>query len=78
MTGIVEQARFHQREYPTLIHGPLCGALADEIERLQAVIEAAKDVVCEHHMVSSTSTSASRRATIIKLREALYRLEREK
>ena len=42
----------------------------------QAVIEAAKDVVREHDRVGSTS--ASRRTTIIRLREALYRLERGK
>ena len=47
--------------------------LEAEIERLRAAIEAAKDVVREHDRVGSTSTS--RRATIITLREALYRLE---
>jgi hypothetical protein len=41
-----------------------------------AIIQAAKDVVREHDRVGSNS--GSRRATIIRLREALYRLEREK
>jgi hypothetical protein len=47
-----------------------------EIAELEAAIQAAKNVVREHDRVGSTS--ASRRATIITLREALYRLEREK
>jgi hypothetical protein len=34
-----ERLRHHEREYPLLIHGPLCGEAADEIERLEAETE---------------------------------------
>jgi hypothetical protein len=50
--------------------------LGDETTAEMLVIQAAKDAVREHDRVGSTS--ASRRRTIIRLREALYRLEREK
>lgn len=37
MTGreeLLKELRHHERDYPELIHGPLCGRAADEIERL--------------------------------------------
>jgi hypothetical protein len=34
------ELRRHQRDYPSLIHGPLCGQAADEIERLRGVAQA--------------------------------------
>jgi hypothetical protein len=69
MTDIVDWLRAEAK----LIALPRLSEAAAEIERLRAVIGAAKDAVREHDKVGSTS--ASRRATIIKLREALYRLK---
>ena len=36
MSDLIAELREHERDYPSLIHGPLCGAAADEIERLKA------------------------------------------
>jgi len=57
-------------------HATIVSQDAPEPERqgiTHLVIQAAKDVVHEHDRIGSTS--ASRRATIIRLREALYRLK---
>jgi hypothetical protein len=35
MSELVNELRRHEREYPSLIHGPLCGKAAAEIERLR-------------------------------------------
>ena len=38
-TDIVKELREHERDYPELIHGPLCGAAADEIDLLRGQVK---------------------------------------
>lgn len=39
MSELIEELREHERDYPSLIHGPLCGRAADEIEALVKALE---------------------------------------
>lgn len=41
--NLLEELREHEHDYPTLIHGPLCGKAADEIERLRAALKRIAD-----------------------------------
>lgn len=34
MTDLLTELRRHQQDYPSLVHGPLCGEAADQIEAL--------------------------------------------
>lgn len=38
MSELIEELRHHERDYPSLVHGPLCGRAADEIEALRDAI----------------------------------------
>lgn len=44
---LLTELRQHERDYPSLIHGPLCGRAADEIERLVALSSDDGKVLCE-------------------------------
>lgn len=37
---LLAELRHHERDYPELVHGPLCGQAADEIERLRTAAQA--------------------------------------
>jgi len=39
MSELIEELRHHEREYPELVHGPLCGNAADKIEQLSALLQ---------------------------------------
>lgn len=40
---LLRELRYHERNFQSRIHGPLCGQAADEIERLRGVAQTEKD-----------------------------------
>lgn len=38
MTELIQELRRHEKEYPSLVHAPLCGEAAAEIEKLRSAL----------------------------------------
>jgi len=45
MTGLVQELRRHEAEYPSLCHAPLCGQAASEIEKLRSALVVAAAIM---------------------------------
>lgn len=47
MSEVTDELRYHEREYASLVHGPLCGKAADEIGRLVKALETIRDLTTD-------------------------------
>jgi hypothetical protein len=81
MTGqdLLSELREHERDYPTLIHGPLCGRAAAEIKQLKEQLHYANgtcDLAIKHRDAAEAENermrTALKEAQSIATRNALW------
>ncbi len=56
---LLNDLRHHEREYPSLVHGPLCGRAADAIASLRAQL-----AIAGEHIAEMTDQLASARKAL--------------
>jgi len=60
-SDLLEELRHHEREYPSLVHGPLCGRAADEIASIITQVSYLKNA----HVFALTEIAKLREAIMI-------------